>query len=79
MVGWHYGLLERSRELNLKPRYSGWLLPHKGQLGLDGKESVCNLGDPGSLPLGQEDSLEKRMATCSRILAWKNSMDRRAF
>ena len=28
--------------------------------------------------LGQEDSLEKGMATCSSILAWKNSMDRRA-
>ena len=22
-------------------------------------------------PLGQEDPLEKRMATCSRILAWR--------
>ena len=28
--------------------------------------------------LGQEDSLEKEMTTCSSILAWKNSMDRGA-
>ena len=29
--------------------------------------------------LGQEDSLEKEMATYSSILAWKNSMDRGAW
>ena len=29
--------------------------------GSDGKESVCNAGDLGSI-LGQEDPLEKRMA-----------------
>ena len=28
--------------------------------------------------LGQEDLLEKKMATHSRILAWKNSMDERS-
>ena len=33
--------------------------------GLDGKESVCNAGDPG-LILGQEDPLEKGMAIYSR-------------
>ena len=34
--------------------------------GSDGKESACNVGD-----LGQEDSLEKGIATHSRILAWR--------
>ena len=29
--------------------------------------------------LGQEDPLEKEMATNSSILAWKNPMDRRAW
>ena len=29
--------------------------------------------------LGWEDALEQEMATCSNILAWKNSMDRRAW
>ena len=36
----------------------------------DGKESACNVGDPGSI-LGWEDLLEKEMATHSSILAWK--------
>ena len=36
----------------------------------DGKESVCNVGDLGSIP-GWEDPLEKGMATHSSILAWK--------
>ena len=34
--------------------------------GSDGKESACNAGD-----LGQEDPLEKEMATHSSILAWR--------
>ena len=34
------------------------------------KESTCNVGDPGSIP-GQEDPLEKEMATQPRILAWR--------
>ena len=38
--------------------------------GSDGKESVCNVGDPGSI-LGQEDPLENGMATHSNILAWE--------
>ena len=38
--------------------------------GLDGKESACNAGEPDSVP-GQEDPLEKGMATQSSILAWK--------
>ena len=29
--------------------------------------------------MGQEDPLEKGMATHSNILAWENSMDRRAW
>ena len=32
-----------------------------------GKEFVCNAGDPGLIP-GQEDSLEKEMASHSSIL-----------
>jgi len=36
----------------------------------DGKESACHAGDPGSIP-GQEDPLEKGMATHSSILAWR--------
>ena len=35
--------------------------------GSDDKESVCNAGDPGSI-LGQEDPLEKEMATNSSSL-----------
>ena len=34
--------------------------------GSDSKESTCNVGD-----LGLKDPLEKKMATCSGILAWK--------
>ena len=34
-----------------------------------GKESTCNSGDIESL--GQEDVLEKKMATHSSILAWR--------
>ena len=34
------------------------------------KKSLCNAGDQGSI-LGQEDSLEKGMATHSSILAWR--------
>ena len=38
--------------------------------GSDGKESACNEGDPGLVP-GQEDPLEKEMATHSCIPTWK--------
>ena len=37
--------------------------------GSDGKESACNAEDPCST-LGQEDPLEKGMATHSSILVW---------
>ena len=37
--------------------------------GSDGKASAYNVGDPQSL--GQEDLLEKEMATHSSTLAWK--------
>ena len=37
---------------------------------LSGKESPCNVGDVGLIP-GQEDLLEKGMATHSSILAWE--------
>ena len=36
-----------------------------------GKESACNTGDSGRSP-GQEDLLEKKMATHSSILAWRS-------
>ena len=38
--------------------------------GSDGKESVCNAG-ARVLSLGQEDPLEKGMATHSSIIAWR--------
>ena len=38
--------------------------------GSAGKESTCNAGDLG-LSLGQEDALEKEMATHSSVLAWR--------
>ena len=37
--------------------------------GSDGKTSAHNVGDPGSIPRGHEDPLEKEMATHSSILA----------
>ena len=36
---------------------------------LGGRESTCQAGDVG-LIMGQEDPLEKRIATHSSILAW---------
>ena len=44
-----------------------WGLPG----GSDGKESAYNAGDQLQ-SLGQEDSLEKGMATHSRIFAWRS-------
>ena len=38
--------------------------------GSDGKASVCNAGDLGSIP-GSVDPPEKEMATHSSILAWR--------
>ena len=41
--------------------------------GVSGKESACHLRrrrDMGSI-LGSEDPLEKKMAICSSILAWR--------
>ena len=38
--------------------------------GSAGKACACNAGDLGSIP-GQEDPLEKEMATHSSTLAWK--------
>ena len=39
--------------------------------GSDGKASAYNVGDPGLKSLGQEDPLEKEMATHSSTLAWE--------
>ena len=45
--------------------------------GSDGKESICNAGDLGSIPeLGR--SPEDEMATHSSILAWRIPVDRGA-
>ena len=38
--------------------------------GSDSKESVCNVGDLGSVP-GLKDPLEKGMAIHSSIFAWR--------
>ena len=38
--------------------------------GSDGKASVYNVGDPGSIP-GREDLLEKEVAVHSSTIAWK--------
>ena len=38
--------------------------------GSDGKESACNAGDPSLIP-GQEDPLEKGMATRFSTLPWR--------
>ena len=47
--------------------------------GSDRKESACNVGNLGSIP-GLEDPVEEEgMATHSRILAWRFSMDRGAW
>ena len=46
--------------------YISWGLPKW----LSGKESTCSAGDMGSI-FGQEDLLEKEMATYCSILAWK--------
>ena len=51
-----------------KTQSSSLLLGFTG--GSDGKESACNVGDPGST-LGQEDPLKKKMLTHSSILAWR--------
>ena len=49
----------------------GW----EGSLGensSNGRESACSVGDPGLIPsLGEENPLEKGMATHSSILAWR--------
>ena len=39
--------------------------------GSDGKESACNAGNLGSIPLGWEGPLEKGKATYSSILTWR--------
>ena len=46
--------------------------------GSDGKESTCNAGDQFRF-LGQENPLEKGMATHSSTLAQRISMDRRTW
>ena len=45
--------------------------------GSDGKESATIL-ETRVRSVGQENLLEKEMATNSNILTWKNSMDRRS-
>ena len=58
------------KELDMTERLN-WLILLQGfPCGSDGKASAYNARDPGR-SLGQEDSLEKEMATHSSILAWK--------
>ena len=40
-------------------------------VGSDGKESACNVGDPGSISQSREDPLERGMEAHSSILAWR--------
>ena len=46
--------------------------------GSDDKESTCNAGDLGSIPV-VEDPLEEDIGTHSSILAWSIPMDREAW
>ena len=46
--------------------------------GSDGKESACNAGDLGLIPVW-ENPLEEGMASHSSILAWRIPMDRGAW
>ena len=48
----------------------GYRLEESFLAGSEGKEYAYNAGALGSIP-GQEDPLEKEMATHSSILAWK--------
>ena len=49
-----------------------FIIPFTHPFGSDGKESAYIAGDLGSIPgLGQEDPLEKGVATHSSILAWR--------
>ena len=54
--------------LSLKSAASSLILGFPGYS--DGKQSPCNVGDPGSIP-GSEDPLEKELATHSSILSWR--------
>ena len=58
--------------------YFIWLRGYPGWLGSDAKKSACNVRDLGSI-LGQEDPLEKAVATHSSTLVWKNPMDGEAW
>ena len=49
---------------------TGYRLEESFPAGSEGKESACNAGALGSIP-GQEDPLEKGIATHSSILAWR--------
>ena len=67
-------VLLMGREQTLNQKFGVWyrlLLLPDGSLG---KESACNAGDPETQvwSLGQEDPLEKEMATHASILAWKS-------
>ena len=66
-----------------KQNNKAWMMAHLLTLGFpgdsDGKESALSVGNLALIPgsrypweyLGQEDPLEKGMANCSSILAWK--------
>ena len=50
---------------------------HDFPSGSDGKASVYNAGDPGSIPEFGKILLEKEMAMHSRTIAWKTHGQRR--
>ena len=62
---WGHKELDTTEQLSLSLHFHLGF-PHRSV----GKESARSAGDPGSIP-GQEDPLEKEMATHPRILAWR--------
>ena len=66
----HPGLLRSFCGPSSSPTCTHSVSPLPWSGGSDDKASACNAGDLG-LTLGQEDHLEKEMATHSSTLAWK--------
>ena len=62
---WGHKELDTTEQLSLSLHFQLGF-PHRSV----SKESACSAGDPGSIP-GQEDPLEKEMATHPSILAWR--------
>ena len=67
---------ETKEELSGKTSLCSWIDRLNIKIGFpggsDGKETACNVGDPSSIPgSGRSDSLEKKTATHSSILAYR--------